>query len=270
MYLTQKMKHLTWKIFYCFSVNARDAAIVISVFVGGTEENFVDMMNKKAQSIGMTNTVFLNPHGLDEDTENKSTAYDMALLSSYASKNEVYLEIAGTDKYTVQSNKKSYVWHNRNKLLDSYSDCIAGKTGYTPRAGRTLVTNALRNGLHLTAVTLNDGNEYITHEELYEFGFANYKKYKILDSKKFKIDAAYYPDKVYIKNNFVYPLTEEETDSVRVEVKLTKLEKYVDGDVVGYVSVKLADQEIHTQKVYVQVNSKKVNIFSRIWSWLHA
>ena len=218
----------------------------------------------------MTNTIFMNPHGLDEDTENKSTAYDMALLSSYASKNETYLKIAGTDKYTVQSDKKSYIWHNRNKLLDSYSDCIAGKTGYTPRAGRTLVTNALRDGLHLTAVTLNDGNEYVTHEELYEYAFENYKNYRILEPKKFKIDDAYYPDKVYIKNNFTYPLTEEETENVKVEVKLTKLKHYVDGDVVGYVSVKLGEEEIHTQKVYVQIKEKKESFFSRIWSWFRA
>ena len=78
--------------------SGNDAAIVISVFVGGTEEKFVEMMNQKAASIGMRNTVFKNPHGLDEVTQNKSTAYDMALLSSYASKNETYMKIISTEK----------------------------------------------------------------------------------------------------------------------------------------------------------------------------
>lgn len=249
--------------------SGNDAAIVISVFVGGSEENFVKMMNEKAIEIGMKNTVFNNPHGLDEETQNKSSAYDMALLSSYASQNETYMEIAGTKKYTTQSDKKSYLWNNRNKLLFSYEFCTAGKTGYTPSAGRTLVTNASKDGLNLTVVTLNDGNEYQTHEELYEYAFSHYKNYKILDTKKFKIDDSYYPDKIYIKENFSYPLMEEEKDFIKVEVKLTKLKDYQDGDQVGIVIVKLGDEEIHTQKVYVKVKEKSnQNIFSRIWSWL--
>lgn len=249
--------------------SGNDAAIVISVFVGGSEENFVKMMNEKATEIGMKNTIFNNPHGLDEETQNKSSAYDMALLSSYASQNETYMKIAGTKKYTTQSDKKSYLWNNRNKLLFSYEFCTAGKTGYTPSAGRTLVTNASKNNLNLTVVTLNDGNEYQTHEELYEYAFSNYKNYKILDTKKFKIDDSYYPDKIYIKENFSYPLMEEEKDLIKVEVKLTKLKDYHDGNQVGIVIVKLGDEEIHTQKVYVKVTEKSnQNIFSRIWSWL--
>lgn len=249
--------------------SGNDAAIVISVFVGGSEEKFVKMMNEKARQIGMKNTVFSNPHGLDEETENKSSAYDMALLSSYAAKNETYMEIAGTKKYQTQSDKKSYLWNNRNKLLFSYEFCTAGKTGYTPSAGRTLVTNASKNGLNLTIVTLNDGNEYQTHEELYEYAFSNYKNYRILDIKKFKIDDSYYPNKIYIKENFSYPLLEEEKDLIRVEVKLTKLKNYQNNDSVGIVIVKLGNEEIHTQKVYVKVKEKKnQNIFSKIWSWL--
>lgn len=249
--------------------SGNDAAIVISVFVGGTGEKFVEMMNKKANEIGMKNTVFNNPHGLDEETENKSSAYDMALLSSYASHNDTYMQIAGTKKYTTQSDKKSYLWNNRNKLLFSYEFCTAGKTGYTPRAGRTLVTNASKNGLNLTAVTLNDGNEYQTHQELYEYAFSNYKNYTILDTKKFKIDDAYYPDKIYIKENFSYPLLEEEKELIKVEVKLTKLKDYQNNDQVGIVIVKLNGKEIHTQKVYVRVKDKdNRNIFSKIWSWL--
>ena len=249
--------------------SGNDAAIVISVFVGGSEENFVKMMNEKAIEIGMKNTVFNNPHGLDEETQNKSSAYDMALLSSYASQNETYMKIAGTKKYQIKSNKKSYLWNNRNKLLFSYEFCTAGKTGYTPSAGRTLVTNASKNNLNLTVVTLNDGNEYQTHEELYEYAFSNYKNYKILDTKKFKIDDSYYPDKIYIKENFSYPLKEEEKDLIKVEVKLTKLKNYKNDDQVGIVIVKLGNEEIHNQRVYVKIKEKdNKNIFIKLWSWL--
>ena len=265
--LGEKMKLLDM-VYGLMLRSGNDAAIVIAYFIGGSEENFVKMMNDKAKEIGMTNTVFNNPHGLDEVTQNKSTAYDMALLSSYASHNETYMKIVGTKKYSVQTDKKSYLWYNRNKLLGSYSYATGGKTGYTPSAGRTLVTNASHNNLNLTAVTLNDGNEYISHETMYNYGFENYKNYVILDKNKFKVDNAYYPNQIYIKESFKYPLTEVEKENVKVLVKLTKLDKINDNDEVGIVIVKLAGQEIYSEKVYVRVNKEKKNFFQKIWSWL--
>lgn len=247
--------------------SGNDASVVIAKYVGGTIENFVTMMNNKAQEIGMKNTVFNNPHGLDEETQNKSTAYDMALLSSYASKNEDYMKIVGTKKYSVTSSKKSYLWYNRNKLLTSYKYATGGKTGYTPSAGRTLVTNASKNGLNLTAVTLNDGNEYTSHENLYEYAFNNYKSYKILDKKHFSIDSNFYDQKVYLKNSFSYPLTSSEKENIRVLVQITKLEKYSDGDVVGAVKVLLNNREIYKDSIYVKVEDKKRTIFDYIRSW---
>ena len=224
------------------------------------------MMNKKAKEIGMKNTVFNNSHGLDEKTQNKSTAYDMALLSSYAYKNETYRKIVSTKKYNVQTNKKSYSWTNRNKLLFSYKYTTGGKTGYTPSAGRTLVTNA-SNNLNLTAVTLNDGNEYISHKKMYEYGFNNYKMYKILDKNKFKIDDAYYKDKIVIKKDFLYPLLDEEKDKIKVVVEIDKLANYNDNDAVGKVIVKLDNEEIFKEKVYVNTNVNKKNIFEKIKDW---
>lgn len=265
--LGEKMKLLDM-VYGLMLRSGNDSAIVIATFIGGTEEKFVELMNKKAGEIGMTNTVFNNSHGLDEVTQNKSTAYDMALLSSYASKNETYMKIVGTKKYTVQSDKKSYLWHNRNKLLNLYEYATGGKTGYTPSAGRTLVTNASNNGLNLTAVTLNDGNEYTSHETMYNYGFEKYKNYKILDKKRFKIDNAYYPNKIYIKEDFTYPLTEEEKENVKVLLKLTKLDNVKDDDEVGIVIVKLNDKEIYSEKVYVKVKEEKKGFFSRVWSWL--
>ncbi len=265
--LGEKMKLLDM-VYGLMLRSGNDAAIVIATFIGGTEEKFVELMNKKAQEIGMTNTIFNNSHGLDEVTQNKSTAYDMALLSSYASKNKTYMEIVGTQKYTVQTDKKSYLWHNRNKLLKLYEYATGGKTGYTPSAGRTLVTNASRDGLNLTAVTLNDGNEYTSHETMYEYGFQNYKNYKILDRRKFKIDSSYYPNKIYIKEDFTYPLTEDEKENVKVLVKLTKLDRVKNDDEVGIVIVRLNGEEIYSEKVYVKVKEEKKNFFSRVWSWL--
>ncbi len=244
--------------------SGNDAAVVIATFVGGSEENFVTQMNQKAKQIGMKNTIFRNPHGLDEETENRSSAYDMALLSSYAYQNAVYREIVGTKKYQVQSNKKSYLWYNRNQLLTSYKKATGGKTGYTPRAGRTLVTNASNGDLHLTAVTLNDGNEYETHKTLYEYAFSHYQNYLILNKKNFTLPRAYYPKKVFIKEDFSYPLSLEEKDKITVEVKLTNLSPNRGTDVVGMVYVKLDGDVIHKQNVFVQEEKKKESF----WDWL--
>lgn len=237
--------------------SGNDAAIVIATYIGGTEENFVKMMNQKAKEIGMKNTVYKNSHGLDEKTENYSTAYDMALLSQYANKLPIYQEIVKTKKYTVTGETKTYLWNNRNELLYQYKYATGGKTGYTPRAGKTLVTTASKNNLNLTAVTLNDGNQYQTHENLYEEVFSNYQNYAILDKNHFKIDDAYYKDKIYIKNSFIYPLSEEEKSQVKVLIQLTKMKQYNDQDIVGVVKVYLKEELLTEEKIYVSVEKKK-------------
>ena len=98
--------------------SGNDAALVISEYVGQTTEEFVIKMNNKAKELGMTNTKFVNPSGLDNnDSGNYSTAYDMAILTRYAMKNKEYRKIVKTKKYTVKTNKKTYIWKNKNKLL---------------------------------------------------------------------------------------------------------------------------------------------------------
>ena len=179
--------------------SGNDSAIALAAATSKTEENFVKLMNEKAKEIGMTNTIFENSHGLDEYTQNISTSYDMALLSSYAYKNKTYREIASTNKYIAKTKNKTYLWYNRNKLLNNYEYCTGGKNGYTPNAGRTLVTTASKNDLNLTAVTLNISNEYNVHENLYNETFKKYKNYTILDKKTFSIDKNLISQKPYIK-----------------------------------------------------------------------
>ena len=98
--------------------SGNDAAMMIASYVSGSEEEFVKLMNQKAKELGMKNTIFYNSSGLDTETiGNKSTAYDMALVTRYAMQNETYKSIVKTKKYTVKTNLKTYVWHNKNKLL---------------------------------------------------------------------------------------------------------------------------------------------------------
>lgn len=227
------------------------------------------MMNKKAKELGMKNTIFRNSHGLDEETKNYSSAKDMAILSSYANTLPVYKEISKTKKWTVQSDKKSYVWNNRNKLLYSYKYATGGKTGYTPKAGRTLVTTASKDNLNLTIVTLNDANEYQTHESLYEYCFNKYKNFLIVDKDNFDIDDNFYKGNLYIKKSFSYPLTKEEESLVNIVIKLDKLDNYKNNDQVGSVIVNLKDKRIFETEVYVKKDkNKKENLLKRIIKFL--
>ena len=244
--------------------SGNDASVVIAKHIGGTIENFVNMMNEKAGELGMKNTVYNNPHGLDEETKNYSTAYDLAILSSYASKNKTYLEITSTKKYSTSNETKSYLWYNRNKLI-SYKKMTSGKTGYTPDAGKTIVSTASNGNLNLTAVSLNDGNIYTTSENLYEYGFSNYKKYLILDKNNFKIDSNFYKNKIYIKNSFSYPLTDVEKENIKVLVKLNKFNNVKDNEPIGTVNVYLDNNEIYSD--YVYVSNKKISFIERIKMW---
>lgn len=110
--------------------SGNDAAVAIAEHVGGSIEGFVYLMNKKAEEIGMSNTHFANPHGLDDHEDHYSTAYDMALLTRYAMMNKKYREISGTKVYRAPNPDESWdrIWRNKNRLLtEMYEYCTGGK-----------------------------------------------------------------------------------------------------------------------------------------------
>lgn len=151
--------------------SGNDASYAISECVSGTTDNFVDLMNKKANEIGMKNSFFSNPCGLDiYDNGNISTAYDMAILMKYCMKNELFCEIIKTKEYRF--NNKVYI--NKNKLLKTYDYLLGGKTGFTSKARRTLVTAGKKDEQYLIVVTLNCGSDYSFHKALYESYFNKY------------------------------------------------------------------------------------------------
>ncbi len=231
--------------------SGNDAAIQIANTVGGSMENFVKMMNDTAKSIGMKNTNFINSSGLENDKGegNTSTSYDMALLMSYAMKNEVFKKIVSTQKKVVKTNYKTYVWYNKNKLLKNYKFCTGGKTGFTEKARRTLVTTASKDNMNFVVVTLNDPNDFSDHLNLYEEYFKKYKSYKVLDSKdKFS------NEKYYIKNDKYVALTQDEFKSIKKEVV------YYDNnvsDIVGFINIKLNDKLLAKEYIYEKKETVK-------------
>lgn len=146
--------------------SGNDAALALADCCGGLE-TFVAAMNDKAAALGMTDTSFANPNGLD-DENHYSTARDMAVLAAYAAQDPTFRRICSTRTATVCGRTMT----NHNKLLSQVEGCIGMKTGYTRAAGRTLVSCAEREGRRLVAVTLCDGNDWADHKALYEMGFA--------------------------------------------------------------------------------------------------
>ncbi len=154
--------------------SGNDAALAIAGHCGGTVENFVSQMNQKARQLGMTVTSFANPNGLDGE-EHYSTAYDMALLARACLNNEALSQIASTKSITLGTR----TFTNHNKLLWRYEGCVGLKTGFTKKAGRTLVSAAKRDGMTLICVTLNAPSDWADHTALFDWGFANYKPHTL-------------------------------------------------------------------------------------------
>jgi len=241
--------------------SGNDAALTLATNTFG-EERFVNMMNEKAKELGMKNTIFENPHGLDDETKNYSSAYDMSLLARYALNNKIYQEIISTKKYITKTNYKTYEWINRMSLLTNYKYCIGGKNGYTPNAGKTLISYAKKNNKIFIIVTINDSNIYDNHKRLYEKYFSLYDYYTILDSKNFSLDSSLVKNKLYIKESFSYPLKKEELEKVSTLVEITKSTNYEQGK----IKILLENKKIGEINIYAEIKKKedKQNIFQKI------
>ena len=175
--------------------SGNDAAVLIAKYIGKDVSNFVNIMNNKAKEIGMNNTLFSNPSGLDVfDKGNISSCYDMALLMDYCMENPLFEEIVNTKYY--KSNIKG-IWTNKNKLLHTYKYCVGGKTGYTKKARRTLITAGRKNYDSLIIVTFDCSNDFSFHKQIYEKYFEANQYVVFLDKGINYIDEyCIYSDKV--------------------------------------------------------------------------
>ncbi len=149
--------------------SGNDAAMVIACHTAGSVEEFVELMNRRAAELGMKDSSFANPSGLDHENH-YSTPYDMALLARACLDNSTVAELCATKSVTVGT--RTFV--NHNKLLWRCEGCVGMKTGFTEKAGRTLVSAAVRDGQTLICVTLNDGDDWNDHRKLLDYGFRTY------------------------------------------------------------------------------------------------
>ena len=164
--------------------SGNDAANAAALGISGSFEDFSSLMNSRAGEIGMKNTHFVTPSGLDDD-DHYSTARDLALLMAEALKNDSFKSLTAQKTATVDfvlPRDKRTTYSNHNRLLRDYEYCTGGKTGYTAAAGRCLVSSAQKDGVSLICVTLNDKNDWDDHKSLFDYGFDRLFRYESDDS----------------------------------------------------------------------------------------
>ena len=165
--------------------SGNDAANAAALYLDGSLESFAARMNQRAAALGMEDTHFVTPSGLDgEDAQglgHLSTAYDMALLARAALEDQAFRQLCSSPSLAVEFAEpvKCVTYTNHNKLLTQYQGCVGVKTGFTKEAGRCLVSAAERDGALLIAVTLNAPNDWQDHTALLDYGFSQVEPYQL-------------------------------------------------------------------------------------------
>ncbi len=248
--------------------SGNDAASALACSLYGDDLSFAVRMNEKARKLGMENSSFRNPHGLD-DPDHYSTARDMARLTAYCMENDDFRSIVSSSSATI----KDVTYYNHNRLLREYEGCIGVKTGYTIAAGRTLVSCAERNGMRLICVTLNAPDDWEDHKYLLNKGFDEYRIASYTpDSFKVTLDVVSSVKKTAdaVPENDIRLLTKAGDDiKVTIEAPRILFAGGIEGEKVGQMSVfingSLAAQEdlVYTEDV-PQDNEQKLTTGERI------
>ena len=229
--------------------SGNDCAETLAVFCSGSIEEFAELMNETAEKIGAVNSHFVNPHGLHDDNH-YTTAYDLALISCYAMKNETFKEIVSTKVKDISWSTRDYNRHlvNKNKMLSEFEGSTGIKTGYTKKAGRCLVSSCERNGMELVCVVLNCPPMFERSKDLLSEAFNKYENCFILESDNIldfiNVEGCSEKCGVYLKKDVILPLTQEEKDDLNIVFD------YPDSIIPPFEK----DREIGSIKIYSQNN----------------
>lgn len=225
--------------------SGNDAALAIAIHCAGSEEAFVDAMNEKAEKLGMKDSHFANPNGLNAEGH-YSSAYDMAVLARACLENKTLATIVSTKNITIGQRSLT----NHNKLLWRYEGCIGMKTGYTEKAGRTLVSAAQRSGMTLIAVTLNDPDDWKDHTTLLDWGFEHYALVNAVSEGstmgRILVSGSLAPCVCAVaEEGYAYPVGPEEQLTLSVQWSATKLDAPVEqGSVLGTLHVSCGTSQV--------------------------
>ncbi len=251
--------------------SANDAAAAIAYAVGGSIEGFAALMNERAEELGLCNTHFANPHGLD-DPAHYTTASDLALLAAEALDNPDFFTIVSTRKHTFTAtdggNPRLLV--NHNKMLLLYEGAVGVKTGFTKKSGRCLVSAAKRDGMTLVAVTLDAPSDWGDHRTLLDFGFSHYENRCLAAAGEISITLPLFNTEGecrLVNRDEIYAVLPKETESpapvLQVFPHPTAPKKA--GEVGGEVTFSLHGEVIASSPL---VFSEKVSLKSNSKGWL--
>lgn len=264
--------------------SGNDAAIALAEEVAGSVEDFAEMMNKKAEELGLEHTHFVTPHGLDSE-EHYTTAHELAKLADYALKNETFKKIVGTRSTTININGYSKTISTTNELLGNLNGVYGVKTGFTNGAGRCLVTSTLRNNMDIICVVLGSDTKKIRTTDsikLIEYSFSNYKmveltnviandfnEWKEKDLKNILVEKSKENviDAYTNLGDIVYPLKAEEQNDVQIEYKYEKVYEapLEAGTKLGEFTVKTGEEIIYSQDIMLLNTIEKKGIIDYIY-----
>ena len=253
--------------------SANDAAVALAYYIGGDISGFADLMNKKAEELGLLDTHFTNPHGLD-DEEHFTTASDLAVISAAALKNETFKTICSTYKKHFSTEKRVRNYVNHNKLLSKYWGCIGVKTGYTKKSGRCLVGAAEKDGLTFITVTLDAPNDWSDHETMLDLGFEVLERISLASPNEYcyKIPVIGGTKEYIIAQNAdeASYITERNEKNISYNVKLSKFvtAPINKGDILGEVIFSCNGDEITSVKIIANetiTKDNKKNFFQRLF-----
>lgn len=250
--------------------SGNDAANTVAISLGGSIDNFVSLMNNRAKQMGLSNTNFVTPSGLDADSH-YTTAYELALITKTAMQNSIFAEAAMSKTARLCYGNPPYyrTLKNHNKLLNMYDDIVGVKTGYTQKSGRCLVSASKSEGKFVIAVTLNDANDWQDHRYLLDLGLS------LIKSENFSP-----PQDIFIKTadgktvkasvpSAKIGVTESTVVTYSIYVPNICYSPVKSGDTVGFVNyfcngVKVCSKPITLQKS-AETNSNSVTYFFELF-----
>lgn len=261
--------------------SGNDAAVQIAIHIGGNIEGFAKMMNEKAKELGLENTNFVTPHGLD-NSNHYTTAYELAVLTDYAMKNNLFSKIVGTKQTTIYINSNPVTINNTNELLGNLDGVNGVKTGFTSQAGRCLVTSVNRNNLQIITVVLGaDTKKDRTKDSinLIEYTYKNYEqiniKQKVIEEfetwkkdnlSKIKIIKGKTKDlQLGLKYNYdyeLYPIKKTEAENVKIQIEYKDILEAPQemGTQIGSAHIILENKEIMSIPIVIANKQEKKNI----------
>ncbi len=237
--------------------SGNDCAETLAVHCSKSIEKFAELMNKTAKKIGANESNFMNPHGLHND-EHYTTAYDLAIISAYAMENDIFREIVSTKKTVVPKSTGEYdrLLINKNKMLSKYDGATGIKTGYTKKAGRCLVSSALKNGMEIITVVLNCGPMWERSANMLDYCFENYSLNKLVESDNVigfsEIEGESELCALTTDKDIILPLSNGEKESLKIIYDYPKkLQKPIKkGQKVGEIKIYALNNLIFSQEIY--------------------